>query len=72
MSSPALAGYTASQRVVTGVMGGRDKQITVIYLPVSGPDSSDAAAEDTALSIDDYQTPLGVGSATVNEGESFE
>ena len=72
IESPQLDSYTASSSRTRGTMGGRNLQMTVVYLPVQdgGPDADQNAP--SALTIDDYAAPLGVGSTTVNAGESFE
>ncbi len=58
--SPTIAGYTPSDRVVSGTMPARDVEYIVYYSP-----------DDDRIIIDDYGTPLGLGLG-LNAGECVE
>ena len=62
VTSPAIAGYTISDTVVTGTMGDQDVTITVYY----------AAVQNPWVLIDDYGTPLGFNGLTLNAGDCVE
>ncbi len=59
--SPVIAGYTASDRVISGRMPARDLEFIVYYSP-----------DDDRVIIDDYGTPLGLGNLGMNAGETIE
>ena len=56
VESPEIEGYTPSTYLVSGVMPSRDMEYTVIYIPIpkdpGGP---------SYLTIEDFETPLGLG-----------
>ncbi|MBQ7645487.1 MAG: MucBP domain-containing protein, partial [Spirochaetales bacterium] len=60
-TSPVIAGYTASDRVISGRMPARDVEFIVYYSP-----------NDDRVIIDDYGTPLGLGNLGLNAGETIE
>ena len=51
VTSPSVAGYTMSASLVSGTMGYSNVTVTVLYLP-------DASGE--TVSIEDYESPLGL------------
>ena len=57
--SPVIAGYTASETVVSGTIYNRDIKVTVIYTA-------------DGVNLDDYGVPLGLGNITMNVGDCFE
>lgn len=59
ISSPVIAGYTASETVVSGTIYNRDIKVTVIYTA-------------DGVNLDDYGVPLGLGNITMNVGDCFE
>ena len=59
ITSPVIAGYTASETVVSGTIYNRDIQVTVIYTA-------------DGVNLDDYGVPLGLGNITMNVGDCFE
>ena len=61
--NPEVEGYRTARESVKGVMEGRDKTITVLYVPED---------ELTLLSIDDYETPLGVNQNNLQIGICIE
>ena len=60
ITSPVLAGYTASQTVVAGKMPGRNVQVTVVYTTVP------------AVTAAGSGSGTGLGSGGVNAGDCFE
>ena len=56
---PVIAGYTASETVVSGTIYNRDIKVTVIYTA-------------DGVNLDDYGVPLGLGNITMNVGDCFE
>lgn len=56
---PVIAGYTASETVVSGTIDNRDIKVTVIYTA-------------DGVNLDDYGVPLGLGNITMNVGDCFE
>ncbi|MDD6050318.1 MAG: Cna B-type domain-containing protein, partial [Clostridiales bacterium] len=61
LATPALQGYTASQRVVQGMMPAHNLEVTVIYVPVT-----------VNVIINEYGVPLGIGNIEMNVGDCFE
>ena len=59
--SPAIPGYTPSIPVVNGVMPAHDVVVTVIY-----------TRPDTTITIDEPNTPLGLGQIYINVGDCLE
>ena len=59
ITSPVIAGYTASETVVRGTIYNRDIKVTVIYTA-------------DGVNLDDYGVPLGLGNITMNVGDCFE
>ena len=59
ITSPVIAGYTASETVVRGTIDNRDIKVTVIYTA-------------DGVNLDDYGVPLGLGNITMNVGDCFE
>ena len=59
ITSPVIAGYTASETVVSGTIYNRDIKVTVIYTA-------------NGVNLDDYGVPLGLGNITMNVGDCFE
>ena len=59
ITSPVIAGYTASETVVSGTIYNRDIKVTVIYTA-------------DGVNLDDYGVPLGMGNITMNVGDCFE
>ena len=59
ITSPVIAGYTASETVVSGTIYNRDIKVTVIYTA-------------DGVNLDDYGVPLGLGDITMNVGDCFE
>ena len=59
ITSPVIAGYTASETVVSGTIYNRDIKVTVIYTA-------------DGVKLDDYGVPLGLGNITMNVGDCFE
>jgi len=59
--SPAIDGFTPNRARVTGTMPARNVIVTVIYIP-----------NDTTIVIEDLETPLGLGNASINVGECIE
>ncbi len=64
VTSPEIPGYTPSMYVVTGIMPARDVEYTVIYIPA--PDDPDQP--ESFMTIEDYETPLGLGATVMNVG----
>ena len=59
ITSPVIAGYTASETVVSGTIYNRDIKVKVIYTA-------------DGVNLDDYGVPLGLGNITMNVGDCFE
>ena len=59
ITSPVIAGYTASETVVSVTIYNRDIKVTVIYTA-------------DGVNLDDYGVPLGLGNITMNVGDCFE
>ena len=59
ITSPVIAGYTASETVVSGTIYNREIKVTVIYTA-------------DGVNLDDYGVPLGLGNITMNVGDCFE
>ena len=78
--SPVIGGYTANLETVTGIMPKRPVEVTVIYYENPGPsDDAEPEAGDeipvipfVPFLISDYETPLGLGSLSLNVGETIE
>ena len=71
--SPSIEGYTATTGVVSGVMPARDVQYLVVYLSGEVEDPVFPIEEmEQLFNMEDYETPLGLGSSIVNVGISFE
>ncbi len=65
--SPEIPGYTPTIPVVRGVMPARDVEYTVIYIPTDDPDNY-----TPFISINEYETPLGLGTIIMNVGVCIE
>ena len=63
VQSPVIAGFRTANQLVRGTMPERNVIITVIYT---------AEGQATVITIDDFETPLGVGLGGVNTGETIE
>ena len=61
VKSPVIDGYTTTDTLVEGKMPAKDLTITVIYVPAQ-----------TLMTIEDFETPLGVGLGGNNTGETIE
>ena len=79
VASPGIPGYTVSTKAVSGVLPARDMEYTVVYMPISSSGSgsgsgsgSDADEQPTFLTIEDYETPLGLGTSFMQEGICIE
>lgn len=59
--SPAIRGYTANVLRVRGTMPDHDVEYLVIYVPGTG-----------LTTIDDFETPLGLGNVVINIGDCYE
>ena len=68
ITSPGISGYTPSIYVVSGIMPARDVMYTVIYVPSGDPGDP----ERPMLTIEDYETPLGLGASIMNVGVCIE
>ncbi len=68
--SPEITGYTPTMAVVSGVMPARDVEYTVIYIPA--PDPSSPGTPGSFLTIDDYDSPLGLGASYMHVGICIE
>ncbi len=65
--SPEIAAYTPSTYMVSDVMLSRDVEYTVIYIPVpNGPGGP------SYMTIEDYETPLGLGTIHMHIGICIE
>ena len=67
VNSPEIPGYTTARPSVTGVMGGTDVTHIVVYIPEEYTDE-DVTGSGSVFSIDDYETPLGLGQAFMQMG----
>ena len=72
VSSPVISGYTASRSVVSGVMPARDMEYTVIYIPRSSEGNPNGEDEIFLLTIEDYETALGLGACFMHVGICIE
>ena len=80
VTSPVIQGYTASIVRVTGIMPGQNVEYTVIYIPAgsavpipAAPGTpASAIIPDMTIMLEDYQTPLGLGTVYTNIGDCFE
>ena len=73
VTSPTITGYTPTAAVISGVMPARDIQYLVVYLNGEVEDPIFPISEISKLfNMDDYETPLGLGSSIVNVGISAE
>ncbi len=61
VESPVIQTYFANKQKVEGVMPARDVTVTVIY-----------AKYPVIITIDDFETPLGLGLGSINVGETIE
>ncbi|WP_304583225.1 DUF7507 domain-containing protein [Aristaeella hokkaidonensis] len=61
VESPVVRGYYTNKKKVEGTMPARDVTVTVIY--VKNP---------VIITIDDFETPLGIGLGSINVGETIE
>lgn len=74
VTSPVITGYTASILVVKGVMPARDIEYTVIYIPdpADVPDDPNPIkyfnSDSEITTIEEYNTPLGLGGSIMNVG----
>ena len=66
--SPKIEGYRPTLYLVAGVMPARDMEYTVIYIPGNSDDDDDI----DYFTIEDYETPLGLGASIMNIGVSVE
>ena len=64
VQSPVVAGFHTADQLVSGTMPDRNVTITVIYI-------ANGQAINT-ITIEDFETPLGVGLGGVNTGETIE
>lgn len=86
VASPEVSGYSASAANVSGQVEGRDIEVTVYYTAIPAPapapqnaegaqastDNAQQETEPAPVVIDDYKTPLGLGSLILNAGDCFE
>ncbi len=63
VESPIIPGYTPTMEIVTGTMPAYDVEYTVVYIP-KGP--------KTFKTIEDYETPLGLGVTYMHVGICIE
>ena len=71
--SPSIAGYTCTAGSISGVMPARDVQYLVVYLTGETENPVFPYSEMSRLfSLEDYETPLGLGSSIINIGIGFE
>ena len=71
--SPVISGYTATAGTVSGTMPARNMQYTVVYLSEEEEYPAFAISRMLQLfTIEDFETPLGLGSSIVNVGICFE
>lgn len=63
VASPVIDGYTALRLSVSGTNPGRDEQYTVIYIP---------GTPDNLITLEDYETAIGLESTFVQVGICFE
>lgn len=71
--SPEIPGYTPTMAVVSGVMPARDVEYTVIYIPAPDPSSpTSSGTPNSFLTIDDYDSPLGLGASYMHVGICIE
>lgn len=71
--SPSIAGYTPTTGLVSGVMPARDVQYLVVYLTGETENPIFPYSEMSRLfNMEDYETPLGLGSSIINVGICFE
>ena len=61
IDSPVIGGFYTANQQVSGTMPDRDVTITVIYI-----------ANERVITIDDFETPLGIGLGGINTGETIE
>ena len=66
VTSPTVEGYTTPTKIVEGVMPRRDVEYVVIYYP----DDSTRLVK-RMVTLDDYETPLGIGFSIMNAGISL-
>ena len=66
VETPALEGFKASVQSVAGTMPGRNVQVTVVYTAAGSSETSENG--NGTIAIDEYETPLGLGSANLNMG----
>ena len=64
VNSPTIEGFTPSRQTVRGKMPARNVTITVIY--------TDNTPGDDIITIEDFETPLGLGLGGTNAGETIE
>ena len=64
IASPGISGYKVSTAVVSGTMPGRNVVYTVIYIPED--------MIDEFFTLEDYDTPLGLGFSVMNQGICIE
>ena len=61
VESPVINGYNTNKKKVEGTMPARDVTVTVIYVK-----------NQVVITIDDFETPLGLGLGGINVGETIE
>ena len=61
VESPVINGYYTNKKKVEGTMPARDVTVTVIYVK-----------NQVVITIDDFETPLGLGLGGINVGETIE
>jgi len=65
VQSPQISGFVPTTRRVSGRMPGRDAVFTVIYTPEGNTSTVD-------ISIEDYETPMGLDHINMHTGVCFE
>ncbi len=68
--SPEVEGYTTPTKVVQGTMPNRDVEYVVIYYPNPEGDTENPVAR--IVTMDEYETPLGLEYTIMNAGVAFE
>lgn len=75
--SPEIEGYIATMLLVSGTMPARDVEWTVIYIPSEQEQKTEDGTDNPIYyfngsnqitTIDDYETPLGLGASNMNVG----
>ncbi len=72
--SPLINGMDTNTLRVSGVMGGHDEEVTVLYMAgangVNNPDGGNT--DENLVILKDYDTPLGLNGVRLNTGDCFE